>query len=105
MFMGRFEELEFFGIILGVGVVLGFGVSFEVGESLFIFDSIEEVEVSFLGEVGVGLFESFGERVGSKLVLGVDKVKVVGEGSFGVSRDGLGELEVFFCFEFGMSCG
>lgn len=105
MFMGRSEESELSGIISGAGVVSGPGVSSEVGESLLTSDSIEEAEVSPSGEVGVGLPESSGERVGSKLVLGVDKAKVAGEGSPGVSRDGLGELEVPSCFESGMSCG
>jgi hypothetical protein len=103
--MGRSEESELSGIISGAGVVSGPGVSSEVGESLLTSDSIEEAEVSPSGEVGVGLPESSGERVGSKLVLGVDKAKVAGEGSPGVSRDGLGELEVPSCFESGMSCG
>lgn len=103
--MGRSEESELSGVISGAGILSDPGVSSEVGERMLTSDSIEESEVSPSGEMGVGLPESSGERVGSKLVSGVDKAKVAGEGSPGVSGDGLGGLEVPSCFESGMSCG
>lgn len=55
----------------------------------------------------VGLPESSGICVGSKLASGVDKAEFAGEGSPGVGGDVLGGLDVPSCFEVesGMSCG
>lgn len=110
--MGRFEESELPGIILGAvprsGVLLDPGFSSEVGERpLLTSDSMEELEVSPSGEVGIGLPESSGVCVGSKLASGVDKAKFVEEGGPWVGGGVLGGLDVSSCFEAesGMSCG
>lgn len=101
--VGRSEDSELSGIILGAvprsGVVSDPGVSSEVGERLLTSDSMEESEVSPSGEEDVGLPESSGGWVGSKLASGVDKAKFVGEGSPGVAGDVLGGVDVPSCFE------
>lgn len=109
--VGRSEDSELSGIILGAvprsGVVSDPGVSSEVGERLLTSNSMGESEVSPSGELDVGLPESSGGRVGSKLASVVDKAKSVGEGSPGVSGDVLGGVDVPSCFEAksGKSCG
>lgn len=109
--VGRSEDSELSGIILGAvprsGVVSDPGVSSEVGERLLTSNSMGESEVSPSGELDVGLPESSGGRVGSKLASVVDKAKFVGEGSPGVSGDVLGGVDVPSCFEAksGKSCG